>query len=99
MIGIICRIATFAVFFVAVALGSASAQDQQGQQRNQPGQFDFYVLALSWSPSFCQANAEQGRQAKDIYVYFKHEETGVGPQFAKQLMEILGPQAARSSDM
>lgn len=43
--------------------------------------------------------AEQGRQAKDIYVYFKHEETGVGPKFAKQLMEILGPQAARSASL
>jgi ribonuclease T2 len=65
MIGIICRIATFAVFFVAVALGSASAQDQQGQQRNQPGQFDFYVLSLSWSPSFCKETEERGRQSNE----------------------------------
>ena len=63
MIGIVCRIATFAVFCCAVALGSAAAQDQQSQQsqqRNQPGQFDFYVLSLSWSPSFCEAASERG---------------------------------------
>lgn len=28
---------------------------------NQPGQFDFYVLALSWSPSFCEASRERGQ--------------------------------------
>jgi ribonuclease T2 len=65
MTGIICRIATFAVFFVAVALGSASAQEQQSQQRNQPGQFDFYVLSLSWSPSFCRETEERGRQSNE----------------------------------
>jgi len=37
----------------------AAAQDQ-GQ--NTPGQFDFYVLSLSWSPSFCAAAAERGRR-------------------------------------
>ncbi len=29
--------------------------------QNQPGQFDFYVLALSWSPSFCEASRERGQ--------------------------------------
>jgi ribonuclease T2 len=29
------------------------------EQRNQPGQFDFYVLALSWSPSFCEVSRER----------------------------------------
>lgn len=27
---------------------------------NEPGRFDFYVLALSWSPSFCEASRERG---------------------------------------
>lgn len=38
-------------------LASAKAQDPR---QNTPGQFDFYVLALSWSPSFCEAAAERG---------------------------------------
>ena len=36
----------------------------QEQRRNgEPGQFDFYVLALSWSPSFCEAAANARRIA------------------------------------
>ena len=31
----------------------------QDQRQNQPGQFDFYLLSLSWSPSFCAAAAER----------------------------------------
>jgi len=37
----------------------APAQAQDARQ-NAPGAFDFYVLALSWSPSFCEAAAERG---------------------------------------
>ena len=29
-------------------------------------------------------------RCKDIYVYFKHEEQGIGPEFARQLMTHLG---------
>lgn len=32
---------------------------QGASSRNQPGHFDFYVLALSWSPSFCAAARER----------------------------------------
>jgi ribonuclease T2 len=31
------------------------------QNSDQPGQFDFYVLSLSWSPSFCAAAADSNR--------------------------------------
>jgi len=42
----------------AIALtGAASAQDRR---QNAPGEFDFYVLSLSWSPSFCEAASERG---------------------------------------
>jgi ribonuclease T2 len=44
--------------FVAVLLmaGTAAAQDRR---QNQPGKFDFYVLSLSWTPSFCEAAFER----------------------------------------
>jgi uncharacterized protein YecE (DUF72 family) len=29
-------------------------------------------------------------RCKDVYVYFKHEEKGIGPEFARQLMGHLG---------
>lgn len=38
--------------------GGAEAQDKR---QNAPGEFDFYVLSLSWSPSFCEEAAERGR--------------------------------------
>jgi ribonuclease T2 len=36
---------------------AATAQDSR---QSAPGQFDFYVLSLSWSPSFCAEAAERG---------------------------------------
>ncbi len=33
----------------------------QDPRQNQPGNFDFYVLSLSWSPSFCAEAAERNR--------------------------------------
>jgi ribonuclease T2 len=49
------------VVSVAMALWLAGAPaSAQDRRQNQPGQFDFYVLALSWSPSFCEAAGERG---------------------------------------
>src|SRR6195952_4044125 len=47
-----------------VTAGTAAAQDRR---QNAPGEFDFYVLSLSWSPSFCEAASERtngGRSAQ-----------------------------------
>jgi ribonuclease T2 len=43
------------------AAGSASAQDRR---QNTPGEFDFYVLSLSWSPSFCEEASERGNSGR-----------------------------------
>src|SRR4051812_36693881 len=43
------------------ASGQAPAQDRR---QNAPGEFDFYVLSLSWSPSFCEAAAERGNNGR-----------------------------------
>jgi ribonuclease T2 len=40
-------------------LASAAPARAAQQPRDQAGQFDFYVLALSWAPSFCAAMAER----------------------------------------
>jgi ribonuclease T2 len=63
-------------------LASASAEAQEGRQ-NQPGQFDFYVLSLSWSPSFCEAAGERGTPpqqqcATRPYAFVVH---GLWPQY------------------
>ena len=48
---------SFLFLFAIVAL----AQDAPAQDRrpNAPGQFDFYLLVLSWSPSYCAAAHER----------------------------------------
>lgn len=43
-----------AAFFVVTA---PAARAQGYDQRGTPGAFDFYVLALSWSPTFCETDA------------------------------------------
>ena len=45
--------------------GRARLRARAGRRQHQPGQFDFYVLALSWSPSFCEDSAERGREARE----------------------------------
>jgi hypothetical protein len=50
--------AALAVLVLLVALPRSLAEDAR---QNGAGQFDFYVLSLSWSPSFCAAAAEDQR--------------------------------------
>ena len=35
---------------------------------------------------------EQEARWRDVFVYFKHEESGIGPKLAAQMMQILEPQ-------
>ena len=73
----------------------ASAQDRR---QNQPGQFDFYVLALSWSPSFCEASAENaaGRRRSNAaarpYSFVVH---GLWPQYERGFPEYCQNPAPR----
>ncbi len=46
---------------LALVAGTASAQDRR---QNAPGEFDFYVLSLSWSPSFCEEASERGTEGR-----------------------------------
>lgn len=39
-----------------LCIQSGSAQDQR---QSEPGKFDFYVLSLSWSPSYCDTSRER----------------------------------------
>jgi ribonuclease T2 len=50
-----------AVLGAALVARPAAAQDQR---QNTPGEFDFYVLSLSWSPSFCEEAKERGRNSQ-----------------------------------
>src|SRR5580698_10948564 len=67
----------------------AQNSDQSASEQNQPGQFDFYVLSLSWSPSFCAAAAERDRSGGQQcgarpYSFVVH---GLWPQYERGFPE------------
>lgn len=73
-------------FLALLLLAQLSAPDVLAQARNRPGHFDFYVLALSWSPSYCEAERERqaGRLPQQCagrpYAFVVH---GLWPQYEK----------------
>jgi ribonuclease T2 len=64
--------------FLCIALPAAS------QERPAGGDFDFYVLALSWSPSYCEAEGEDANHQQCAmgrpYAFVVH---GLWPQFER----------------
>src|SRR5437868_2714670 len=85
------------LFFAAVASSlyvvAASAQDAR---QNEPGKFDFYVLALSWSPSFCEAAGDRAQGQPQCgarpYAFVVH---GLWPQYEKGFPEYCQVPAPR----
>src|SRR5262245_6256255 len=82
-----------AVTWLGVA-GDGRAQDRR---QNQPGNFDFYVLSLSWSPSFCEAAGERGTPPQQQcgarpYSFVVH---GLWPQYERGFPEFCQVPAPR----
>ncbi len=93
MAGFVVRVA----FAALVALSMTAAAPAQDRRQNQPGQFDFYVLALSWSPSFCEAAHERGRAPQQQcgarpFSFVVH---GLWPQYEKGFPEFCQVPAPR----
>jgi len=59
---LLALLAGFALVTAALA-NPAAAQDRR---QNAPGAFHFYVLSLSWSPSFCEAARERGNSSRGV---------------------------------
>ena len=53
------RLPVVAALAASLLVAGASAVGSQEARQNEAGQFDFYVLSLSWSPSFCASAAER----------------------------------------
>lgn len=76
------RRACAALALLLAAIGGSQAQDT-APGRNVPGQFDFYVLSLSWSPSFCATRDKpDGQQCGGPrpYAFVVH---GLWPQYER----------------
>jgi ribonuclease T2 len=87
-----------ALLFACLSIPSfAVAQDRR---QNESGQFDFYVLALSWSPSFCEASKERGSSSRSTeqqcgerpYSFVVH---GLWPQYERGFPEFCQVPAPR----
>ena len=72
-----------ALSLAVFSAGTASAQDRR---QNAPGEFDFYVLSLSWSPSYCEEASERGSGGRSQQVQcggrpFSFVVHGLWPQY------------------
>src|SRR3982074_3020088 len=96
MVRVVGRVA-FAVAMLSFLAGSADIVAAQDRRQNLPGQFDFYVLSLSWSPSFCEAAGERGTPPQQQcgerpYSFVVH---GLWPQYEKGFPEFCQQPAPR----
>lgn len=87
------------LFGAALLAMLATATHAQDARQNTPGEFDFYVLSLSWSPSYCEAGAERssGRNpnpqcGERPYAFVVH---GFWPQYEKGFPEYCQVPAPR----
>lgn len=73
----------------------AEARSRYARESGTPGQFDFYVLSLSWSPSFCESNSarnnsrgsdEQCNRGRP-YAFVVH---GLWPQYERGFPQNCG---------
>ena len=82
---------------IFISAGGASAQDRR---QNTPGEFDFYVLSLSWSPSFCEAASERGNSGRSQAAQcggrpFSFVVHGLWPQYERGFPEYCQRPASR----
>src|SRR5690242_6830383 len=82
------RLTLRAAVLATLALGSLlcaahTSAFAQPRARGEPGRFDFYLLSLSWSPSFCEtaSGAARGEQCGPRpYSFVVH---GLWPQYER----------------
>jgi ribonuclease T2 len=97
LIRLTARVAQLATLLAALIglMAPASAQDAR---QNEAGKFDFYVLVLSWSPSFCAESAERNPTRPNPqcgprpYSFVVH---GLWPQYERGFPEFCQVPAPR----
>lgn len=90
------RVISPALAAALMLLLSALAVPAQDTRQNEPGQFDYYVLSLSWSPSFCDAAGDRAAKQPECgerpYSFVVH---GLWPQYEKGFPEYCQVPAPR----
>ncbi len=81
------RTALVAMLAFAALLASAQDPARAQRQRGEPGQFDFYLLSLSWSPSFCETSAGSNSREQCGPRPFAFVVHGLWPQYERGFPE------------
>src|SRR5499427_10749859 len=89
MLRMVARVALATALLIAAVVDFSAEAVAQDRRQNEPGKFDFYVLSLSWSPSFCEASGERGTPPQDQcgprpYSFVVH---GLWPQYERGFPE------------
>ena len=98
------RLLIAAGLFASATLAMTTPASAQDRRQNTPGQFDFYVLSLSWSPSFCEGREDRGGGGRSQQIQcggrpFSFVVHGLWPQYEKGYPEYCqrpSPRLARN---
>jgi ribonuclease T2 len=77
---------SFGLLAIAALAGIAEPASAQDRRQNAPGEFDYYVLSLSWSPSYCEEASERGGSGRSQQIQcegrpFSFVVHGLWPQY------------------
>jgi ribonuclease T2 len=86
-----------AALTATLALWALTPSAAHDKRQNTPGEFDFYVLSLSWSPSFCEEAGDNNRRSQiqcggRPYSFVVH---GLWPQYESGFPEYCQRPAPR----
>jgi len=86
---------SLAIILGALAIALTTPAQARDERQGAPGKFDFYVLALSWSPSFCEAQGNRAPRDQcggRPYSFVVH---GLWPQYERGFPEYCQVPAPR----
>jgi ribonuclease T2 len=72
-------IAALAFALMAGASGARTHHHHDDEGAGQPGSFDYYVLSLSWAPTFCATHPDNSDECRSPHGLVLH---GLWPQYA-----------------
>lgn len=77
---------------LSLSIGEVSAQSRN-QRGGAPGDFDLYVLALSWSPGFCELDGDRERNSEQCAdgAGLRFVVHGLWPQYERGYPSECGP--------
>lgn len=90
----------FACCLVLLLLGAnpglARAKRHKNTHAGSAGRFDYYLLALSWSPEFCHSHAENAQCSKHlgfiVHGLWPEYTSGRGPQYCSTTPGLKNPE-------